>query len=133
MANFTGIFLADIFGQIFKKAVRVEITPALVSYSLPSQCGGIKNRGTDFAALFRRSVIEYATDKKLSLLIHYLDLVSAFASLRSFVAFSQYRPSDAEVCRFLSDFQIPLIFSLTSLPRWTVMQPLTCFGSCPTL
>ena len=76
-----GLFVSDHFAKCFIGKLRDEIKPTIKDFTPEDQFGGCEGGGTDYRAHVVRSLIEYAAMAQMSILVLFVDLVSAYDSV----------------------------------------------------
>ena len=79
-ASSRGVFVADAIGKAFHKHIRTLRVPYIERSAAYSQCGGLKHKGTDIAALTARSFLDKRKAQNRSAAILFADVIAAFDS-----------------------------------------------------
>ena len=75
-----GVFVANATGKAFHKHIRTLLVPYVEKSAAYSQCGGLKHKGTDIAALTARAFLDKCKAQNRSAAILFADVTAAFDS-----------------------------------------------------
>ena len=79
--NSRGVLLSDILCKQYHKHLRKATDPYYSTYCHETQCGGVRHRGSDFAAHLMRAMIDFAAGQLATLCIFFVDIITAFQAV----------------------------------------------------
>ena len=88
-ANSRGICVEDGLAKRHSRLVRESMLNSYNRYVRETQCGGVANRGTDYAAHYVKSLLEVTHIRRLCVALVFIDVIGAFdALIRSIIVMS---------------------------------------------